>query len=170
VNAADCGMPQPSLALVSPEASATGGVRGVCPLGCGVTNLQNVTSSSFTDYATMNVALGVAASTYIRVTDSTTTYPAGRQTGFLAADPAALLSLALLQNVSVKTLLNGTVQETASTGNLLTLQALGLLVNPQEGFVGFTTSKPFNAVEIDLGQLASVLGSMNVYKSCVSLK
>ena len=45
-----------------------------------------------------------------------------------------------------------------------------LQVNPNEGFVGFKTSKPFNAVEIDLGQLASVLGSLNVYGSCVSLQ
>jgi hypothetical protein len=75
-----------------------------------------------------------------------------------------------LQNVNVSTLLNGTVQETATTNNLLTLQSLGLLANPNEGFVGFTTTKPFNAVQIDLGQLASVLANIDVYGSCVSLK
>jgi hypothetical protein len=60
-------------------------------------------------------------------------------------------------------LLNGTVQDTATTSNLLTLQALGLLSNPNEGFVGFKTTKPFNAVEVDLGSLASVPGTLDVY-------
>jgi plastocyanin len=169
-NAASCGLSQPTTALLSPQSTATGGVRGVCLLGCGVTNLANTTNTNAGDYATMNVAVGVAASAYVRITDSTTTYPAGRQTGFLLVNPSALLSLSLLQNVQVSTLLNGTVQETATVNNLLTLQALGLLANPQEGFVGFTTTKPFNAVEVDLGQLASVLGSVNVYGACVSLQ
>ena len=165
-----CGLPSQTVQLLSPAATATSGVRGLCLLGCGTSNLSNVTNSNLTDYATMNVAVGVAASAYIRVTDGTMTYPAGRQAGFLVADPSALLTLALLQNVSVSTLLNGTLQETATTGNLLTLQALGLLGNPHEGYVGFTTTKPFNSVEIDLGQLASVLGSLDVFGSCVSLQ
>jgi len=169
-NAASCGLTTPTNALLSPQATATGGVRGVCLLGCGVNNLANTTNANAGDYATMNVAVGVAASAYVRITDSTTTYPAGRQTGFLLASPSSLLSLSLLQNVQVSTLLNGSVQETATVSNLLTLQALGLLANPNEGFVGFTTTKPFNAVEVDLGQLASVLSSLNVYGACVSLQ
>ena len=169
-NSVSCGLSTPTQELLATAAAATGGVRGLCLLGCGVANLSNLTDSNVTNYATMDVAVGVAASAYIRVTDSTMTYPAGRQTGFLVADPTALLSVALLQNLSVRTLLNGTVQETATAGSLLTLQALGLLGNPHEGFVGFTTSKPFNAVEIDLGQLAAVLSSLDVYGSCVSLQ
>jgi trimeric autotransporter adhesin len=168
--AMSCGISTPTMALLAPTASATGGVNGLCLLGCGVSNLSNVTDSNVNNYATISIAVGVAASGYVRVTDSTTTFPAGRQAGFLVADPSALLSLTLLQNVSVRTLLNGTVQETATTGNLLTLQALGLLNNPNEGFVGFTTSLPFNAVEVDLGQLASVLGTLSVYDACVGLQ
>ncbi len=165
-----CGLPSPSVALLSPAASPTGGINGLCLLGCGVSNLSNVTDSNLTNFAAIKIALGVAASGYVRVTDSTTTYPAGREAGFLVANPATLLSLTALQNVTVRTLLNGTVQETATTSNLLTLQALGLLNNPNEGFVGFKTTKPFNAVEVDLGQLASVLGTLDVYSACVSLQ
>ena len=169
-NSASCGLSTPMEELLASAAAATGGVRGLCLLGCGVSNLSNLIDSNLTNYATMNIAVGVAASAYVRVTDSTMTYPAGRQAGFLVADPSALLSITLLQNLSVRTLLNGTVQETATVGSMLTLQALGLLSNPNEGFVGFTTSKPFNAVEIDLGQLAAVLASLDVYGSCVSLQ
>jgi hypothetical protein len=129
-----------------------------------------VTDANLSNFASINVVVGVAATGYVRVTDTTTTYPAGREAGFLVANPAALLSLTALQNVTVRTLLNGTVQETATTGNLLTLQALGLLSNPSQGFIGFKTSLPFNAVEVDLGQLAGVLSTLNVYGSCVSLQ
>jgi hypothetical protein len=165
-----CGLPSPSVALLSPTASPTGGITGLCLAGCSVTNLPDVTDSSLTNFAAIKLSLGVAATGYIRVTDSTTTYPAGREAGFLVANPAALLNLTALQNVTVRTLLNGTVQDTATTSNLLTLQALGLLSNPNEGFVGFKTTKPFNAVEVDLGSLVSVLGTLDVYNSCVSLQ
>jgi hypothetical protein len=165
-----CGLPSPSIALLSPTASATGGITGLCLVGCSVTNLSDVTDSNLTNFAAINISLGVLATGYIRVTDSTTTYPAGREAGFLVVNPQALLNLTALQNVTVRTLLNGTVQDTATTSNLLTLQALGLLSNPNEGFVGFKTTKPFNAVEVDLGSLASVLGTLDVYNGCVSLQ
>jgi hypothetical protein len=74
-----------------------------------------------------------------------------------------------LQNLTVRTFLNGTLRETATLSNLLSLQAVGLLNNPNEGFVGFRTSKSFNAVEVDLGSLASLLGTVDVYGACVSL-
>jgi hypothetical protein len=45
-----------------------------------------------------------------------------------------------------------------------------LFSNPREGFVGFRTTKPFDAVQLDLGQLANILGSLNVFGSCVSLQ
>ncbi len=166
---ADCGIGTPTTALLAPSAAATGGIHGLCLLGCSVSNLSNLTDASQSNFASLSVALGVAASASVRVTDSVS-FPAGRLAGFLVADPAALLSLTLLQNIKVDTLLNGTLQESASVGNLLTLQALGLFSNPKEAFVGFTTSKPFNAVQLDLGQLAAVLSDINVYGSCVSLQ
>ena len=165
-----CGLPStPSVELLSPAASATGGINGLCLAGCSVTNLSNVTGGNPSNFAAINISLGVAATGYVRVTDSTT-FPAGRQAGFLLVNPSALLNLTALQNVTIRTLLNGTVQETATTSNLLTLQAIGLLNNPNEGFVGFKTTKQFNAVEVDLGSLASVLGTLDVYGGCVSLQ
>ena len=118
----------------------------------------------------MSVAVGIAATVSLRVSNSSGAFPAGRRTGFLVADPSALLNLSLLQNVTVDTLLGGNIQESATVGNLLELQALGLFNDPREGFVGFHTTKPFDAVQLDLGQLANILGSLNVYGSCVSLQ
>jgi len=169
-SSADCGVGFPTTMLLAPSASASSSVHGLCLLGCGVANLANVTNSSQTDFASMSVAVGVAASVSLRVSNSSGPFPAGRRTGFLVADPSALLNLTLLQNVTVETLLSGSVQESATVANLLELQALGLFNNPREGFVGFRTTKPFDAVQLDLGQLASLLGSLNVFGSCVSLQ
>jgi hypothetical protein len=60
--------------------------------------------------------------------------------------------------------------ESATVGDLLELQALGLFNDPREGFVGFRTTKPFDTVQLDLGQLATLLGSLDVFSACVSLQ
>lgn len=169
-SSADCGIGQPSTLLLAPAASASSSVSGLCLLGCGVSNLSNVTDSITTNFATMSVAAGVAATVGIRVTDNSTSFPAGRKAGFLMADGSTLLSLALLGNVSVVTSLNGVVQETATTANLLQLQALGLLYDPDAGYVEFTTSKSFNAVSLDVGSVLGVLSTVKVYGACVSLQ
>jgi len=167
---ADCGVGFATTMLLAPSASASSTVQGLCLLGCGVSNLTNVTNSNQTDFAAMSVAVGVAATVSLRVSNSSGTFPSGRRAGFLVADPSALLNLSLLQNVTVDTLLGGTLQESATVGNLLELQALGLFNNPREGFVGFRTTKPFDALRLDLGQLANILGSLDVFGACVSLQ
>ena len=167
---ADCGVGSPTTYLVAPAASASSAVQGLCLVGCGVTNLGNVTDAVPTNYATMSVAVGVAATVSVKVKDNTTTYPAGRNVGFLLADPNSLLSLSLLQNVHVTTLLQGSVQETAGIDNLLQIKALGLLNDPNAGFVEFQTTKPFDSVRVDAGSLVSALSRFRVYGACVSLQ
>ncbi len=167
---ADCGVGQPSTLLLAPAASVSSAVNGLCLLGCGVSNLSNVIDATTTNFATASVAVGAAASVSLTVTDNTATYPAGRKAGFLLADNGELLSATLLGNLSVVTLSNGTVQETATTGSLLQLQALGLLYDPDAGYVEFTTTKPFNSVRLVAGSLASVLSRFKVYGACVSLQ
>lgn len=167
---ADCGIGEPSTYLLAPAASASSAVQGICLVGCGVSNLGNVTDANVTNYATLSVAVGVAATVSLKVKDNTTRYPAGRKAGFLMADPNALLSLSLLQNVRMVTLLQGSVQETAGIGDVLELKALGLLNDPNAGFVEFKTTKPFDSVRVDAGSLASVLSRFRVYGACVSLQ
>jgi trimeric autotransporter adhesin len=139
-------------------------------LGCGVSNLSNVIDAPKNNFATLSVALGVAASVSLRVTDSAATYPPGRKVGFLVADTNALLSVQLLGNITVVTLLNGNVQEIASGGSLLHLEALGLLYDPGAAFVEFTATKPFNSAQLIVGSLASVLSSFKVYGACATLQ
>jgi hypothetical protein len=167
---AQCAIGQPSTLLLAPAASAASAVNGICLLGCGVANLDNVIDSSTTDFATLSVALGVAASVSLTVSDDSASFPAGREAGFLMAENDALLSASLLGNISVVTLLNGTVQEIATGGGVLQLQALGLLYDPDAAYVEFKTTKPFNSVRVVVGSLASVLSSVKVYGACVTLQ
>jgi hypothetical protein len=169
-SAVDCSITGPSVALLTPSASVSSGlVSGACLLGCNVTNQSNVINSSLTDFATVNVPLGIAAVYGLKV-DNTTSYPAGRKVGFLLAQPAAVLSLGVIPNVTVRTLLNNVIQESASAANLLTLDAVGLFANPNEGFAGFTTTKAFDAVQIEVGSLVSAGTALRVYGACVSLQ
>ncbi len=114
----------------------------------------------------MTVAIGVCCVRHAASHGWLHELPSGRKAGFLIAKPGSLLSLAALSNLTVRTLLNGAQQESATAATILELSALGLHSNPDVGFVGFTTSKPFNAVRIDVGSLASVATTVNVYGLC----
>jgi len=169
-NGSDCGVGVATTDLVGPNASATSQVNGICLLGCGVANLNNVVDTSTLNYATITEPVGVLATTSLTV-DGTTTYPAGRKVGFVVAEGTTLLSLQAIQGLTVVTLLNNAVQETATANGLLNLDALGLIaVNPAAGFVDFTTTKPFNSVAIVAGSVASVIGTYKVYDACVTLQ
>ncbi len=173
-NGSDCGVGVPTTNLVGPEASATGsvngGIGGLLCLGCSVLNPGNLTDSSTTNYATITQTVGVLGTTSLTV-NGTILYPAGRTVGFVLTEGNGLLSAALLQGVTVETLLGGVVQESATIGGLLNLDALGLIaVNPNAGFASFTTTKPFDSLAIVAGSVLSVIATYHVYDACVSLQ
>jgi hypothetical protein len=173
-NSFDCGLATPSTSSVAPSASASGlvstGLLGLSCIGCSIDDPVNVIGPSPGTYARMVVPLGVGGYTQLRVTNAFTV-PAGRKVGFVIAQEHTLLSAALLNSVTVQTLLNGTVQEVATTSGLLTLEALGLLsVNPQAGYVGFVATKPFDAAAVTSSALLTALSSLRVYEMCVSLQ
>jgi hypothetical protein len=144
-------------------------VTGICLL-CSISNANRVIDADLTNYATMTVPVGVLATGSLRVTDSSTAFPAGRHVGFAVAQPGQVLSLAALGNVTVRTLLNGTTQEVADSATLLELMALAGNADPNARFLGFEATKPFNAVRIDVGSLLSVSTTMHVYSACVTLQ
>jgi hypothetical protein len=173
-NGSDCGVGVPTTNLVGPEASATGsvngGIGGLLCLGCSVSNPGYLTDASPQTYATMIQPVGVLGTTSLTVNGSIL-YPAGRKVGFVLTEGNGLLTASLLQGVTVETLMGNTVQESATIGGLLNLDALGLIaVNPNAGFATFTTTKPFNSLAIVAGSVASVIATYNVYDACVSLQ
>lgn len=167
---ADCGIGEPSTMLMAPAASASSSVQGLCLVGCGVSNISHLTDAVPNNFATLSVALGVAAQVSLKVKDNTTIYPSGRKVGFLVAHPSSLLSAAVLQNVSLKTLLGNTVQQSATISDLLNVTLLGAPSDPNEAFLNFVTTKPFDSVRLDVNSLASVLSQFRVYGACASLQ
>jgi PKD repeat protein len=173
-NGSDCGVGVPTTNIVGPEASATGavngGIGGLLCLGCSVSNPGYLTDSSTSNYATMVQPVGLLGTTSLTV-NGTVLYPAGRKVGFVLTEGNGLLSTTLLQGVTVDTLLGGVVQESATIGGLLNLDALGLIaVNPNAGFASFTTTKPFDSLAIVAGSVLSVIATYHVYDACVSLQ
>ncbi|MBS0379718.1 MAG: hypothetical protein JSS29_14655 [Proteobacteria bacterium] len=167
---ADCGIGTPSTALLDPAATVSSAVNGLCLGTCSVNAPANVVDANQTNYATMNVGLGVLAYDSLTVTDSAATFPGGRTVGFEIAEPGQVLSLSVLGNLTIDTLLQGAVRESAGTGSLLRLNAFGNPTNASAAFLGFATHKPFNAVRINVASLATVKTSVRVYTACVTLQ
>ncbi len=121
----DCGVtdnfgtPVPTLDLLAPDAVASSDDEGICLL-CSVSQPENVVDQDPTDYATINVPVGVLGSEALTVTNTNAVatasapYLPGYLVGFVAANPAQLLTLDLLRGITVNTLLKGTVQDSAS--------------------------------------------------------
>ncbi|MBI1294662.1 hypothetical protein GC175_06850, partial [bacterium] len=129
-----------------------------CPM---IYNSGNVVDSNTSNYATISFPLiSLFSSAQIRVTESDDTYLAGTYAGFKLAKNSGLLDIGFFNNVSIRTYLNGTLQESVSGGSLIDVNLLGLLDSGNPFEAGFVTTKPFNAVEYYVAQPINVsLGS-----------
>ena len=136
-----------------------------CPT---VSNSGNVVDSNTSNFATITFPLiSVFSSAQIRVTESDDTYSAGTYTGFTLAKNSGLLSVSFFNNVSIRTYLDGVLQESKSGSSLLDVGILGLIDSGNKFEAGFWTTKPFDAVEYYVSQPIGVnLGaSLRVYNA-----
>ncbi|RTZ06949.1 hypothetical protein EKL98_02800, partial [Flavobacterium bomense] len=138
---------------------ATASINGVCVL-CAVPNASRLIDTDLNNFATAFVTIGAAGSANYRVTDTDTDYSAGTYVGY-RIDTGNLLSLNLLGSITIRTYLNGTLKETASGSSLL---GVGLLNGSGNNYVvGFNTTQDFDAIEISVEGLASLLNTIDVY-------
>ncbi len=117
--------------------------------------------ASTTNSTAISSLLGLPGT--LSVTDNFSTYPTGSFMGFRVSNSAGLLGilgLDLLNNITLRTYLNGTLQETKNGASVLL--GVGLLTGSTPYEVGFFTTLPANRVEISF---SSALGSMNVYNA-----
>ena len=173
----DCAVGAPSTALLTPTYKPTGLVTGLCLL-CSVSQPQNVTDADLSNYAVLNAPVGLlngAVSLAVSpVTLPNAGFPIGRRVGFVlsSANAQELLTLDLLQSVSVSTLIGGaggTVQDTAgaTASSPIRLDLLTLLGSDAEVFVSFPATKPFDTVLVTDTALAAVISQVNVRRACV---
>lgn len=120
-----------------------------------------VVDAATTNSTAISSLLGLPGT--LSVTDNFSTYPTGSFMGFRVGNSAGLLGilgLDLLNSITLRTYLNGTLQETKNGASVLL--GVGLLTGSTPYEVGFFTTLPANRVEISF---SSALGSMNVYNA-----
>ncbi|MCG9794061.1 DUF7507 domain-containing protein [Flavobacterium algicola] len=157
-------------AMTSPEYpvfvnSVNSGINGVACLLCDISGQDNLVDADPTNFASVNLAVGVGTSASLSVKDQITDYPAGTFAGYAIENPS-LLNVNALDAVTVNTYLNGILQDSESGGGALISVGTGLLVGTSKQTIGFVTSKDFDEVQIVFQNLASVnLGTVNVYNA-----
>ena len=85
---------------------------------------------------------------------------------------ASLLDASVLRSFTVRTLLNGSVQETASQTGTLALDVVGLIGGSGKSLVGFVATKPYNQVSISVSAMlltADLPDAARVYEPCLAL-
>ena len=136
-----------------------------------------MTDDDLTNFASLTIPVGLAASVSLTVNGGVGTITpgaSGRTVGFVVVDPSAVLTLALLDTVSVSTVSVAADQttvtpvETTSATNPLQLNLLGLLSSGTGAFISFTAHQPFNGLAITDGTGVGVLTVLNVYTACVA--
>jgi len=125
------------------------------------TTAVEAVDAATTNFTSVGSLLGLPGT--LSVTDNFSTYPTGSFMGFRVGNSAGLLgilSLDLLNSITLRTYLNGNLQETKNGANVLL--GVGLLTGTNPYEVGFITTLPANRVEISF---SSTLGSINVYNA-----
>ncbi|WPR72037.1 gliding motility-associated C-terminal domain-containing protein [Flavobacterium sp. NG2] len=135
---------------------------GVCTglLGCGISNEANLIDADLTNYATANFGVSAGVLHKLRVKDSNTTYIAGSFAGFKIGIGNGLLSLSLLNGISINTYSGTTLKETFSGASLLSLD---LLPGSGDYIIGFNTNQSFDTIEIVLSGVVNLLNSTKIY-------
>lgn len=144
-------------AHISPDRTGFSGVS----VGT-MSDLDNITSSSTSDFATVALNVGLLASANVSVVDPTTDYDAGLFAGF-EIENAGLLNVGVLSNFVITTYKDGVLQEASNTGGN-TLASVGVLSATGRQKIGFITTKQFDEVRLTINQPVSLnLGSTLVY-------
>ena len=159
--------------LLAPNATAVSAPEGgILCLGCDVQNPNSAIDTDLLSLATITAPVSLlGASSVLSVDDTSTTYPVGRRVGFVIADPAgALLTATLLQNITVRATLNGTVVSSADLGSLLNLDLLGtsLIGGVAPSYASFVPTSQFNGVDLAFRNVVGALGQLKVAQVCVS--
>ncbi|MGE9313776.1 Ig-like domain-containing protein [Niabella sp. CJ426] len=139
------------------NSARTGVIGGACA-ACKVEDPWNVVSPSLNDYAVLhNIASGATQSS-VSVATPSYIYPAGSYAGFIIDKNPFVLGGALLPYLTVRTYLNGKLQQTVTNSALFDFsflfQWVGTPTAPYS--IGFVAVRPFDEIQLSVGNLASV--------------
>ncbi|MBC6993213.1 hypothetical protein H9S92_12100, partial [Lewinella lacunae] len=134
---------------------------GICIL-CADADASNVVDTDLENFLEYDDLVSLLVqSSLVSVKDTNNTYPAGTRVGYVIEFPTGLLDLNVLSSVQLVTYLDNQQQEIASSASLLGVGLLGAGENLQR--IGFTTSLPFDEVEIVYNPTVGALSTLRVY-------
>lgn len=164
----------PTLTCVEPiggiGAQAVGSASGLC-LGCGVSDPGLAIDDDPDSYATISLPVGLlgGSASLAMTAPPGVAYPAGNEAGVTLAVPAGLLSLELLQSVSLEFRLDDVTVDTVSDTALLSLSALGIPIIGGSELMALSApaGSVFDGVQLTVSSgLANLLSTVQVYGGC----
>ncbi len=163
----------PSVICIEPLTSAsqycatinydhTGFFGAACAL-CEVDQLSHLVDDDLDNFGTFSLTVGALTQGSVAV-QTTDTFPAGFEAGFVISADATLLTTDVLTDISITTYLGGIQQETLDgTSPLLDVSVISSGVD--FGFVGFRTNLPFNEIQLTVNApvSANLLNDLDIY-------
>ncbi|MBI1225736.1 MAG: hypothetical protein GC192_10915 [Bacteroidetes bacterium] len=138
------------------------GISGICVL-CSVSNTSNVVDNNTNNYSTIFLTANAGGTAKIAV-KAGQTIPAGYDAGFAVSNGSGalgLLSLDILSQTSIKTYLNGVLQESIVASSELT--NIGLLPGSSTlNLLSFKTTANFDEVQLVIGGI-TIASNTRVY-------
>ncbi|NVO83522.1 T9SS type A sorting domain-containing protein [Hymenobacter terrestris] len=145
----------PSPANFSTEVKDDNGVS-IC-VNSGVSNPENTVDNDLTNFATFNALVGVSCPNTLQ-TQLEGPAPAGYVAGFVLGS-GTVLNASVLDKLRITTYQGGVKQEQASGRDLLQLEVLP----DGQSVVRFTTTKPFDRVELQRTSVVDLLNNLRVF-------
>lgn len=136
---------------------------GLC-VGCTATDGANTVDGNLSNYSVLTTGISLlGGGSAISVKDSLQYYPGGNVVGFVVSAQGGLLTAAALGNLQIRTYRNGTLVETATTsGSVLKAAVLGGASSGKQ-MVSFTTTQPFDEVQLYAASVLTALTTVRVY-------
>ena len=139
------------------------GIDGVACVACEITDLTNLIDGDPSTFANINIGAGVIVQGSIStVVDQL--FEAGFEAGYVIGSAPELLSVDVLNGLTIATYLNGNLQELRTNASGL-LNVAAIVGSTELGLVSINTTLPFNEIRLIVTAPVSVnlLSSLDVY-------
>lgn len=147
------------------------GVNGVACVNCDIIDANNAIDNVTTNYTQVVLPVAAVASAAYAVSSGITTYntdPAKPVFAGFDIESPTLLGVNALNGLSVATLLNGVVQQTATSATGLLSAQTSLVSGFGRQTVGFIPTLPFDGIKIVFDASVNInLGTTRIYSAVV---
>ncbi len=144
--------------------------EGILSVLSGGNSFNNLLDQDLTNFTQINVTAVLLGGKIVSVKRITGSFSSGKKVGFVIEVPGSAVTLDLLSGLSLRTYLNNGIQETVSLGGGSGLLKLSLLNSGTPGHkrIEFTTTLPFDEVELIKSSAVEALANIRVYNAYVS--